>query len=124
MPPSGASVEVVRQVEPDGVGEVAGLGPDGSGAPAPASRDEVGTDLRPGPADDDLDGVGEPGGRQVGGGPLAVAAVGDERCSDPAPTTTQPSEPPNDVSQRMFEGVETISVAPSRRARTASGRAA
>jgi hypothetical protein len=39
-------------------------------------------------------------------------------------TTTQASEPPNDVSQRMFDGVDTTSVTPGRAARTASGRVA
>ena len=63
----------------------------------------------------------EPGGGEVGGGLFAVAAVGDEHIRS-GRTTTQPSEPPNDVSQRMFDGVDTSSVSPVRARAHASGR--
>ena len=92
--------------------------------PGAGGGDDVLADLRAGRADHQLDVGVEPGGGEIGGRPVGVAPVGDQGDSGPGPITTQPSEPPNDVSQRMLDGVETSSVAPSRAARTAPGRAA
>jgi hypothetical protein len=79
------------------VGQVIGLGAHRSVA---GGGDDVVTDLRAGGADDDVDGSGEPGRAEVGGGPLGVAAVGDQRApirpddgpAERAPERRQPAD--------------------------------
>ena len=114
----GLEVEIGGEGQPGGVGEVLGLGEHrfGTGGRGDEERGDVG----PGAPGDDLGvdaGVGD-----VGRGARSAYRPSVTSVVRSGATTTQPSEPPKPVSQRMFDGFDTTIVRPSRRSRRRSER--